>query len=75
MEKIGDNSEMLFKKLDRIEEKIDDLANNERDRILYEFYRDVIKDYNGELHFLATTDERIHNYFLKIRDRILNIYI
>lgn len=79
IEQIGANPETLFKKLDSIEEKInlllnkiDDLINNERGRVLYEFYRDVINDYDGELHFLAFVDERVHNYFQKILYQILN---
>jgi len=71
MDNAGDNYKRLFVILNRIEEKIDYLTDYERDRILYDFYRNVIADYDGELSFLATTDERVHTYFLKIRDRIL----
>lgn len=66
-----DEFNMIYDKLDRIEEKvnllnieIDKLVNRKYDNLIYEFYRDVITDPDGELHFLAY-DSRVNNFFSK----------
>jgi len=71
-----DVSNMLYDKIDKIEEKInsieieiDKITNKEYDKLLYEFYRDVILDCDGELHFLAE-DERVNNFFREILEDI-----
>lgn len=71
----------IYKQLDDIEEKInlltfevDKINNQEYDKLLYEFYRDVILDSEGDLHFLAG-DKRVNNFFSKILRDFAEDYI